>query len=288
MARLPSMPLFVDDFEAATSHLTLEEDGAYNRLLRLCWRQTDCSIPDDDAWVRRHMRCDEATFERLVRPLIDEFFTRSRGRIWQKRQRQEHARVTASMRRRQKAGSAGGAAKALKTNKSEPSNAVAISIPITNTITTESDTDSEFYPPPPELDPNFRPAAPVEAGREPTLDLEADPGRPPPPKLVKPTQAQLEQCFDERFWPLYPRKVGKPKARKAFVAKAKAHAAKTIVVGLRQHVEAWQRAGREQQFIPHPTTWLNQERYLEQPDVPAGPEPSRQPALSGVTGYGGF
>ena len=35
MSQLPYFPLYPTDFEADTSHLTLEEDGAYNRLLRL-------------------------------------------------------------------------------------------------------------------------------------------------------------------------------------------------------------------------------------------------------------
>ncbi|MCP5097247.1 MAG: YdaU family protein, partial [Chloroflexi bacterium] len=34
---LPYFPMYPTDFEADTSHLTLEEDGAYNRLLRLMW-----------------------------------------------------------------------------------------------------------------------------------------------------------------------------------------------------------------------------------------------------------
>lgn len=33
---LPYFPLYVDDYEADTPHLTLEEDGAFSRLLRLC------------------------------------------------------------------------------------------------------------------------------------------------------------------------------------------------------------------------------------------------------------
>ena len=78
---LPYFNLYPSDFEAKTSHLTLEEDGAYNRLLRLCWMTPGCSLPDDDAWIMRRMRVDAETYERVVRVVLDEFFTRSNGRV---------------------------------------------------------------------------------------------------------------------------------------------------------------------------------------------------------------
>jgi uncharacterized protein YdaU (DUF1376 family) len=40
-----------------------------------------CSLPDDPAWIARRMRVDAETYNRLVAPLIDEFFTRRNGRI---------------------------------------------------------------------------------------------------------------------------------------------------------------------------------------------------------------
>ena len=114
MAELPHMPLFIDDYEAATSHLSLEEDGAYNRLLRLCWRQPDCTIPDLDSWIIRMMRCDKETFERAVRPIIGEFFTEKNGRLFQKRQKTEHGYVKTVTSKRKEAGRKGGLAKSLK------------------------------------------------------------------------------------------------------------------------------------------------------------------------------
>ncbi|MEM7446403.1 MAG: DUF1376 domain-containing protein [Pseudomonadota bacterium] len=114
MTALPSMPLFVDDYEAAAAHLTLEEDGAYNRLLRLCWRMPDCSVPDDPVWIARYLRVDTATYERLVAPLIAEFFTRAEGRVFQKRQVKEFRYVTDLVAKRRRAGKRGGEAKARK------------------------------------------------------------------------------------------------------------------------------------------------------------------------------
>lgn len=71
----------------------------------------------------------------------------------------------------------------------------------------------------------------------------------------------------ERFWTAYPRKTAKGAAAAAY---AKARKAATfpgieaIEKTLRQFswTEQWKRDGG--QFIPHPTTWLNQQRWLDE------------------------
>lgn len=121
--QLPSLPLFVDDYEAATAHLTVEEDGAYMRLLRLCWRTPRCSIPDDPEWIMRRLRVDRATYDRLIVPIIGEFFKRSRGRVFQKRLLQEFDYAVSAKRAKKEAGKKGGIAKAQKNNEKQSSNA---------------------------------------------------------------------------------------------------------------------------------------------------------------------
>ena len=80
---LPYFPFYPSDFEAKTSHLSLEEDGAYNRLLRLMWMTPGCSLPDDPVWIARRLRVDAATYDRVVAPVIAEFFKRARKRrVW--------------------------------------------------------------------------------------------------------------------------------------------------------------------------------------------------------------
>jgi len=122
---LPYFNMYPTDFEAKTSHLTLEEDGAYNRLLRLMWMTPGCSLPDDDKWIMRRMRVDQDTFDRVVSVILDEFFERRNGRVSNARLAREYAKSNDAHKKRVSAGKLGGNAKALKTKKNVPSNAKA-------------------------------------------------------------------------------------------------------------------------------------------------------------------
>jgi uncharacterized protein YdaU (DUF1376 family) len=120
---LPYFPLFPSDVEAETSHLSLEEDGAYNRLLRLCWMTPGCSIPAKPDWLRRRLRVDEATYTRVVRPILLEFFKWENGRIWNEHLSNRHVEISEKHRNRVEAGRKGGKARALKLHNSGLSNA---------------------------------------------------------------------------------------------------------------------------------------------------------------------
>lgn len=117
--RTPYFPMYPADFEAKTSHLTLEEDGAYNRLLRLCWMTPGCSLPDDAAWIARRMRVSAADFDRVVRPLLDEFFKREKGRVFSPRLTEEWEKVDETYRKRSEAGKKGGRPKAVENKQKD-------------------------------------------------------------------------------------------------------------------------------------------------------------------------
>lgn len=123
---LPYFPMYPTDFEAKTSHLTLAEDGAYNRLLRICWMTPSCTIPDDEAWIMRRLRVDKETFDGVVRLVLDEFFTVENGRLSNAKLTRVFVASNEAHEKRKNAGSKGGKAKSLKTNNSKPSNAVAM------------------------------------------------------------------------------------------------------------------------------------------------------------------
>jgi hypothetical protein len=69
------------------------------------------------------------------------------------------------------------------------------------------------------------------------------------------------------FWAAYPRKVGKPKARLAYAAARKRASLEEIAAGLRAQLPDMR--VREPGFIPHPTTWLNQDRWADDPGAAA-------------------
>ena len=68
--------------------------------------------------------------------------------------------------------------------------------------------------------------------------------------------------FNE-FWSLYPRKIAKATARKAWQklsAEQQLMAAKAIDT----HCQYWRAKETELEFIPHASTWLNQERWEDE------------------------
>lgn len=84
----------------------------------------------------------------------------------------------------------------------------------------------------------------------------------PPVPRAKPTDDPL---FDE-FWAFYPRRCAKADAQRAF---AKLRATRGLVEQMREAVE-WQKTTRAWRqdggaWIPHPATWLNGHRWLDEP-----------------------
>lgn len=81
------------------------------------------------------------------------------------------------------------------------------------------------------------------------------------------------------FWSAYPKKVGKPAAEKAWkkaIKDGSDPAELVLVAG--QYAERM--ADTDPKFICHPTTWLNQARYNDEPTEPeAAPASRRHPPL---------
>jgi len=78
------------------------------------------------------------------------------------------------------------------------------------------------------------------------------------------TDTPARDAFAE-FWPIYPRKVGKRAAAKAFTAAVKRAPAEVILAGVRRYADDPNLP--PEQFIPHPATWLQADRW----DDPAEP-----------------
>jgi len=228
---LPYFPMYPTDFEAKTSHLSLEEDGAYNRLLRLMWMTPGCSLPDDNGWVMRRMRCDQATFDRVVTPVILEFMTRKGGRILSPRLLQEWQKADETYRLRSEAGKKGGRPQRVD-NATEQEKA-GLSQP-------------KGGPKQPEPEPDIR-----KREGKPSLALV--------PKAAR---------FDE-FWAVYPHRGGTKRGRKP--AEAKYLAAVKAGASEQDIIDGAKRAAMDRQvragFARDPTTWLNQEGWNDEIDT---------------------
>ena len=80
----------------------------------------------------------------------------------------------------------------------------------------------------------------------------------------------------EQFWQLYPRKIAKRAAQKAFDRLTKQEQF-DAVEAIEQHLAYWKLKGTEMDFIPHASTWLNQGRFEDELDMT--PKELKRPSL---------
>jgi hypothetical protein len=97
MSQAPSMPMFWDAYIGDTTHLTIEEHGAYLLLLGAMWRRNGW-VPDDDRDIARILGITAAKW-RKIKHRIGPFLTFRNGQISQKnllkiwKNTQEHEHV---------------------------------------------------------------------------------------------------------------------------------------------------------------------------------------------------
>jgi len=185
MSTHPFIPLYVDDYDAATAHLTPAQDGIYGRLLRLCWRTPGCSLPNDEAWIARKVRLSGADWARIGKPVLEEFFKLQRGRFVQKRLKAEYDDISRKKSARKAAGKKGGDAKAAKTKEKSPSNATVLP------------PDTRAFPEP---EPEDKPPVAPQGGEAQLALLSAEPDPPDP----------IRQAFDA--WNALAERLGLPRA----------------------------------------------------------------------------
>ena len=69
-------------------------------------------------------------------------------------------------------------------------------------------------------------------------------------------------AFDTSFWPIYPRKVAKGDAKRAFDKALLKTSLETIIEAVTRFAASC--AGQDLTFIPYPASWLNAERWSDQ------------------------
>ena len=83
----------------------------------------------------------------------------------------------------------------------------------------------------------------------------------PNPMSATQTMRAREEAFD-RFWDIYPKKVGKEAARKSFCKVGVDVDVLIAAVEAQKNTEQWKTEGGR--FIPNPATWLNQGRWEDE------------------------
>lgn len=71
----------------------------------------------------------------------------------------------------------------------------------------------------------------------------------------------------EQFWAIYPKKVARKEAEKAF-NRLKSDERLKAMEAINRHVEYWKATGTDKMFIPHCATWLNGARFDDELELP--------------------
>jgi uncharacterized protein YdaU (DUF1376 family) len=218
------MQFFVADYLADTMHLSTEEHGAYLLLIFNYW-QTGKPLPNDDRRLSIIARLNNERWADVKQTLI-EFFVVSNGVL-------KHPRIEADLKfieeKQQKAVAAGKASALARAERKKNKD---------NARSTDVTTDVAET-----LQPNGN-----------HIDSESD-------SESLTTSPPLAAGFDA-FWKAYPTKKNKKKALEIWKRK-KLHtqSAKLIadILNRKEKDRAWNEG-----FIPHPTTYLNGERWEDE------------------------
>lgn len=82
---------------------------------------------------------------------------------------------------------------------------------------------------------------------------------------TSPSASATEQIF-EAFWQSYPNKKGKGQAAKAFRSAIARSDRESFLAGYKAFLRI--SAGKDKKYIPHPATWLNGDRWLDEYEEP--------------------
>lgn len=240
----PAFPCYASDFLGSTrcTLMTPEQRGGYFWLLLHSWGAPECSLPSDERALAvlsgLNSRWEDCRLEIMecfeAHPNLPGKLANLRlYAIWL-----ERAAFHESASERGKAGA--GKRWGSHSSANGSANGYGIATPIANGMANDS---SPLPLPLPSPLPEKTTTSAKKNGRE-----------------------RGQDDFDA-FWKAYPRKQGKGAARKAWL-KAKPNLATVLAaIASQRKSDQWVRDGG--QFIPQPATWLNQERWEDQPtEVP--------------------
>ena len=221
------MKLYWADYHKDTRHLSRSEHGAYFLLLGEAWNRGGY-LPDDDVLLARLSLSTPDEWAAMKDVVMAFFRPAPKGRWRHKRVAEELASYIEVSRKRKAAGKIGGAANLGKTRGNQQANATAIA-------------KQKPTKPEPEPEPERRELKlSVVDAFAPTRDAEF-----------------------EAWWSLYPRKVGKLAARKAYDRARQEATGEALRDGVKRAI--WP---ADEKYIPNPATWLNSGRWMDAAPAP--------------------
>lgn len=231
-------PFHIGDYAAHTRHLSLMEDLAYRRMLDVYYT-TEGPLPAEVERVARLINMREHVADAQV--VLDEFFELTEDG-WR------HARCDAEIQKYQ------AVATRNRANGAKGGRPVS--------TTTETQWVSSGLPDETQVVARNNP--PVTLPRTNTKNQEPNTPLPPAGGSARRAPPEPDPMFTE-FWQAYPRKIGKPIALKAWrTARVDGamHAAMLEAIQRHKASPQWTKDGGE--FIPHPSTWINQRRWEDE------------------------
>lgn len=222
----------IGDFLSGVMHMDNSEIGAYMMLIIAHYQAGQQGLQDDDTFLRKITKTNPKVWKRIRKNVLDKFYLEDG--YWR------HTRVMGEVQKMKK----------IRASKNEVSNQ--------------------------DRNPKEAVAKPLLGSQVENKPLKTNKTESPitynhitynqsKKKIYKKENNEFEE-----FWKLCPRKVGKGKAREKYFKALESTTHDQIIKAMQRH--AGEMKGRETEFIPHPATWLHQERYFDEPSH-AEPEP---------------
>jgi len=228
------MPMYWGDYWRDTTHLSDAEHVSYLKLISHYWQHG--SLPSDDARLARIAGRSDVEWK-AMKPMLQAFFKDS----WR------HARIDRELER-QLARQDGNTQRAKK--------AAAARWYKNQAVNPDSDSIVDAI----RNAPSIYQAMPDESLTNANHNQNHNHNQILEPKVNNTRSRKLAEIDFAEFWNLYPRKIAKGAAEKAWMKAIKETDYMKILAGLRSA-----KFSSDPQYIPHPATWLNQRRWEDAP-----------------------
>lgn len=227
MSQFPALPLWCADFFAKTDHLSNEEQWAYLKLMMKTWVRNCRPLDDNPQDIARLLGISQKRWLKM-RHRLAPFFDLSDATWRQLRLEKEFQFVANRKAVSARNGARGGRPKTMQSNGLENPTGSSQGGPIESTHT-HTHTQLESF---------SEPNGSTKDKRVGSVDREF-----------------------ELWWQGYPHKVGKGGARSKFLIARRKTSLDELIEGVKRYIAS---KPKDRAWC-HPGTWLNQERWLDEP-----------------------